>query len=130
GRVPPRPTADRFCRTPGYDPRTRHITANPGAIQSLVSNGLGVALLPRSARRYSQIAGIDPIPLEEAGARRVSALIPDGLADASEVVDLIDALRAADIAVGGTGAPTGADAAEAANGSTATGTATDRYRDS
>src|SRR5699024_11866643 len=101
GRVPPRPTADRFCRTPGYDPRTRHITANPGAIQSLVSNGLGVALLPRSARRYSQIAGIDPIALQEAGARRVTAMIPDGLADASEVVDLIDALRAADVTGGG-----------------------------
>lgn len=130
GCVRCRSTAERLCRTAGFEPRTRHITDNPGAIQSLVSNGLGVALLPRSARRYSQIAGIDPIPLEEAGARRVSALIPDGLADASEVVDLIDALRAADIAVGGTGAPTGADAAEAANGATATGTATDRYRDS
>ena len=91
-----RSTAERLCRTAGFEPRTRHITDNPGAIQSLVANGLGVALLPRSARRYSQIAGIDPIALEEAGARRVSALIPDGLADASEVVDLLDALQVGD----------------------------------
>jgi DNA-binding transcriptional LysR family regulator len=52
GCVRCRSTAERLCRQTGFEPRTRHITDNPGAIQSLVSNGLGVALLPRSARRY------------------------------------------------------------------------------
>ncbi|MGO2424258.1 MAG: LysR substrate-binding domain-containing protein, partial [Brevibacterium aurantiacum] len=77
--------------------RTRHITDNPGAIQSLVSNGLGVALLPRSARRYSKVGGIDPIALQEAGARRVTAMMPDSLATASEIDDLLEALRAVEV---------------------------------
>ncbi|SMY00981.1 DNA-binding transcriptional regulator, LysR family [Brevibacterium iodinum ATCC 49514] len=93
GCVRCRSTAERLCRRAGFEPRTRHITDNPGAIQSLVSNGLGVALLPRSARRYSQVAGIDSIVVAEAGARRVTAMIPDGLRTASEVEDLLNALR-------------------------------------
>ncbi|WP_426937420.1 LysR family transcriptional regulator [Brevibacterium sp. LE-L] len=93
GCVRCRSTAERLCRRAGFEPRTRHITDNPGAIQSLVSNGLGVALLPRSARRYSQVAGIDSIVVAEAGARRVTAMIPDGLTAASEVEDLLTALR-------------------------------------
>lgn len=99
GCVRCRSTAERLCRRAGFEPRTRHITDNPGAIQSLVSNGLGVALLPRSARRYSQVAGIDPIVLDEAGARRVTAMIPDGLRSTSEVGDLLNALRAVEVAV-------------------------------
>lgn len=97
GCVRCRSTAERLCRRAGFEPRTRHITDNPGAIQSLVSNGLGVALLPRSTRRYSQVAGIDSIVLEEAGARRVTAMIPDSLNSASEVDDLLNALRAVDV---------------------------------
>ena len=100
GCVRCRSTAERLCRRAGFEPRTRHITDNPGAIQSLVSNGLGVALLPRSARRYSQVAGIDPIVLDEAGARRVTAMIPDGLRSTSEVEDLLNALRAVEVAGG------------------------------
>ena len=92
-----RSTAERLCRNASFEPRTRHITDNPGVIQSLVANGLGVALLPRSARRYSQVAGIDPIALAEASARRVTAMIPDSLATASEVDDLLDALRAVEV---------------------------------
>ncbi|MDN5608472.1 MAG: LysR substrate-binding domain-containing protein [Brevibacterium sp.] len=130
GCVRCRSTAERLCRTAGFEPRTRHITDNPGAIQSLVSNGLGVALLPRSARRYSKIPGIDPIALQEAGARSVTAMIPDGLADASEVVDLIDALRAADMTGSGAGAATGVETMEVANGAGATSTSTDGYSDS
>ncbi|WP_240690142.1 LysR family transcriptional regulator [Brevibacterium sp. S111] len=130
GCVRCRSTAERLCRTAGFEPRTRHITDNPGAIQSLVSNGLGVALLPRSARRYSQIAGIDPIALEEAGARRVSALIPDGLADASEVVDLIDALRAADVTGGRADFTAGTEAVGAATGTSANSNLSDGYSDS
>lgn len=103
GCVRCRSTAERLCRRAGFEPRTRHITDNPGAIQSLVSNGLGVALLPRSARRYSQMAGIDSIVLEEAGARRVTAMIPDGLNSTSEVADLLNALRAVEV----TAAPQG-----------------------
>lgn len=94
GCVRCRSTAERLCRQAGFEPRTRHITDNPGAIQSLVSKGLGVALLPRSARRYAQVDGIDPIAVDEAGARRVTAMIPDPLSSASEVDDLLDALRA------------------------------------
>ncbi|GEB24577.1 MULTISPECIES: LysR family transcriptional regulator [Brevibacterium] len=97
GCVRCRSTAERLCRHAGFEPRTRHITDNPGAIQSLVSNGLGVALLPRSARRYSKVAGIDPIALQEAGARRVTAMMPDSLAAASEIDDLLDALRAVEV---------------------------------
>ena len=97
GCVRCRSTAERLCRRTGFEPRTRHITDNPGAIQSLVSNGLGVALLPRSARRYSQVAGIDPIILDEAGARRVTAMIPEGLMSTSEVTDLLDALRVVEV---------------------------------
>lgn len=97
GCVRCRSTAERLCRRAGFEPRTRHITDNPGAIQSLVSNGLGVALLPRSARRYSQVAGIDSITVAEAGARRVTAMIPDGLASSAEVEDLLTALRTADV---------------------------------
>ncbi|WP_245162163.1 LysR family transcriptional regulator [Brevibacterium marinum] len=93
GCVRCRSTAERLCRRAGFEPRTRHITDNPGAIQSLVSNGLGVALLLRSARRYSQVAGIDSIVVAEAGARRVTAMVPDGLRTASEVEDLLAALR-------------------------------------
>ncbi|MFP3397989.1 LysR family transcriptional regulator [Brevibacterium sp. H602] len=96
GCVRCRSTAERLCRRAGFEPRTRHITDNPGAIQSLVSNGLGVALLPRSARRYSRVAGIDSITVVEAGARRVTAMIPDGLAASAEVEDLLTALRTAD----------------------------------
>lgn len=101
GCVRCRSTAERLCRRAGFEPRTRHITDNPGAIQSLVSNGLGVALLPRSARRYSQVAGIDPIILDEAGARRVTAMIPEGLRSTSEVEDLLNALRSVEVAGGG-----------------------------
>lgn len=101
GCVRCRSTAERLCRRAGFEPRTRHITDNPGAIQSLVSNGLGVTLLPRSARRYSQVAGIDPIVLDEAGARRVTAMIPDGLRSTSEVEDLLNALRSVEVAGGG-----------------------------
>lgn len=97
GCVRCRSTAERLCRRAGFEPRTRHITDNPGAIQSLVSNGLGVALLPRSARRYSQVAGIDSIILAEAGERRVTAMIPEGLNAASEVQDLLNALRAVEV---------------------------------
>ena len=97
GCVRCRSTAERLCRHAGFEPRTRHITDNPGAIQSLVSNGLGVALLPRSARRYSKVGGIDPIALQEAGARRVTAMMPDSLAAASEIDDLLDALRAVEV---------------------------------
>lgn len=97
GCVRCRSTAERLCRRAGFEPRTRHITDNPGAIQSLVSNGLGVALLPRSARRYSQVAGIDSIVLAEAGERRVTAMIPEGLNSASEVRDLLHALRAVEV---------------------------------
>ncbi|WP_167953078.1 LysR substrate-binding domain-containing protein [Brevibacterium marinum] len=79
-----------MCRRAGFEPRTRHITGKPGAIQSLVSNGLGVALLPGSTRRHSQVVGIDPIILDEAGARRVTAMIPKGLRTASEVEDVFD----------------------------------------
>ena len=130
GCVRCRSTAERLCRTAGFEPRTRHITDTPGAIQSLVSNGLGVALLPRSARRYSKITGIDPIALAEAGARRVTAMIPDGLVAASEIVDLIEALRAADVIGGGaTDVETGTQAKAAATGTTAT-TAPDGYSDS
>lgn len=92
-----RSNAERLCRRAGFEPRTRHITDNPGAIQSLVSNGLGVALLPRSARRYSQVAGIDSIVLAEAGERRVTAMIPEGLNSAPEVEDLLNALRAVEV---------------------------------
>ncbi|WP_231441535.1 LysR family transcriptional regulator [Brevibacterium zhoupengii] len=88
-----RSTAERLCRRAGFEPRTRHVTDNPGAIQSLVSNGLGVALLPRSARHYSQVDGIDSIVLDEAGARRVTALVPEVLRSTSEVEDLLTALR-------------------------------------
>ncbi|WP_166972547.1 LysR family transcriptional regulator [Brevibacterium atlanticum] len=104
GCVRCRSTAERLCRNAGFEPRTRHITDNPGAIQSLVSNGLGVALLPRSARRYNRVAGIDPIAMDEAGARRVTAMIPDGLAAASEVGDLLDALRAVQVTENSTAA--------------------------
>jgi DNA-binding transcriptional LysR family regulator len=104
GCVRCRSTAERLCRQAGFEPRTRHITDNPGAIQSLVSNGLGVALLPRSARRYNRVPGIDPIAMDEAGARRVTAMIPDGLTDASEVGDLLDALRAVEVTANSTGA--------------------------
>ena len=97
GCVRCRSTAERLCRHAGFEPRTRHITDNPGAIQSLVSNGLGVALLPRSARRYSKVGGIDPIALQEAGARRVTAMMPDSLATASEIDDLLEALRAVEV---------------------------------
>ena len=93
GCVRCRSTAERLCRRAGFEPRTRHITDNPGAIQALVSNGLGVALLPRSARRYTEVAGIDPIALDEAGARRVTAMIPEALSSTSEVEDLLTALR-------------------------------------
>ena len=86
-------TAERLCRRAGFEPRTRHITDNPGAIQALVSNGLGVALLPRSARRYTEVAGIDPIALDEVGTRRVTAMVAAGLSTAEEVKDLLDALR-------------------------------------
>jgi hypothetical protein len=58
-------------------------------------------------------------------------MIPDGLADASEVVDLIDALRAADVTGGGAGAATGVECGmEAVNGAGATCTSTDGYSDS
>ena len=97
GCVRCRSTAERLCRHAGFEPRTRHITDNPGAIQSLVSNGLGVALLHRSARRYSKVGGIDPIALQEAGARRVTAMMPDSLATASEIDDLLEALRAVEV---------------------------------
>ncbi|MDN5896680.1 MAG: LysR family transcriptional regulator [Nocardioides sp.] len=126
GCVRCRSTAERLCRTSGFEPRTRHITDNPGAIQSLVSNGLGVALLPRSARRYTQVAGIDPIVLDEAGARRVTAMIPDGLATSAEVVDLLNALRAVDVTdEGGTDSiaeETPAFAADSADPTSATAT--------
>lgn len=97
GCVRCRSTAERLCRRAGFEPRTRHITDNPGAIQALVANGLGVALLPRSARRYSQVSGIDSIALAEAGARRVTAMIPEGLRSSSEVEDLLDALRVVEV---------------------------------
>lgn len=93
GCVRCRSTAERLCRRAGFEPRTRHITDNPGAIQALVSNGLGVALLPRSARRYTEVAGIDPIALVEVGARRVTAMVPAALRAAEEVEDLLGALR-------------------------------------
>lgn len=92
-----RSTAERLCRRASFEPRTRHITDNPGAIQALVANGLGVALLPRSARRYSQVSGIDSIALAEVGARRVTAMIPEGLRSSSEVADLLDALRVVEV---------------------------------
>lgn len=101
-------TAERLCRRAGFEPRTRHITDNPGAIQALVSNGLGVALLPLSARRYTEVAGIDPIVVEEAGARRVIAMFPEVLRSAAEVDDLLDALRAAAVTAD---SPPGASAA-------------------
>lgn len=97
GCVRCRSTAERLCRHAGFEPRTRHITDNPGAIQALVANGLGVALLPRSARRYSRMTGIDSLILEEAGARRVTAMIPEGLRSSSEVADLLDALRVVEV---------------------------------
>ena len=93
GCVRCRSTAERLCRRSGFEPRTRHITDNPGAIQALVSNGLGVALLPRSARRYTEVAGIDPIELDEVGARRISAMVPTGLRETEEVRDLLEALQ-------------------------------------
>ncbi|GAA1866516.1 hypothetical protein GCM10009813_29210 [Brevibacterium marinum] len=36
------------------------------------------------------MVGIDPIILDEAGARRVTAMIPKGLRTASEVEDVFD----------------------------------------
>lgn len=99
GCVRCRSTAERLCRRAGFEPRTRHITDNPGAIQSLVANGLGVALLPRSARRYTAVSGIDAIALEEAGARRVTAMTSDGLRSSSEVEDLLAALRTVEVTV-------------------------------
>ncbi|WP_240372893.1 LysR family transcriptional regulator [Brevibacterium zhoupengii] len=116
GCVRCRSTAERLCRRAGFEPRTRHVTDNPGAIQSLVSNGLGVALLPRSARRYSRVDGIDWIVLDEAGARRVTAMIPEGLRSTSEVDDLLTALRTvtttavAPIEVSAPAVPEGCDA--------------------
>lgn len=98
GCVRCRSTAERLCRSVGFEPRTRHITDNPGAIQALVANGLGVALLPRSARRYTAVSGIDPIALDEAGARRVTAMIPDALRATSEVDYLLNALRTVEVA--------------------------------
>lgn len=98
GCVRCRSTAERLCLRAGFEPRTRHITDNPGAIQALVASGLGVALLPRSARRYTAVSGIGPVALDEADARRVTAMIPDALRATSEVDDLLNALRAAEAA--------------------------------
>jgi DNA-binding transcriptional LysR family regulator len=109
GCVRCRATTERLCRAAGFEPRARHITDNPGAVQSLVSNGLGVALLPRTARRYSQVVGIDPITLTEAGVRRVTAMIPDSLRTASEVDDLLGALRAVQVTPN-SGTPAASDA--------------------
>lgn len=89
-----RATAERLCRIAGFEPRTRHVTDNPGAIQALVSNGQGVALLPRSARQYMPIAGIDAIELEGTGARRIIAMMPASIDDAEELTDLLDAISA------------------------------------
>lgn len=86
-------TAERLCRRAGFEPRIRHITDNPGAIQALVANGLGVALLPRSARIYTGAAGIDPVVLDELGVRRVTAMVASGLRATDEVEELLDALR-------------------------------------
>lgn len=97
-------TAQRLCCHAGFEPRTRHITGNPGAIQSLISNGLGITLLPRSARRYNRVASIDLIAMDKAGTRRVTAMIPDGLADTSEVGDLLDALRTVEVTANSTAA--------------------------
>ena len=99
GCVSCRATAERLCRTAGFEPRTRHVTDNPGAIQALVSNGQGVALLPRSARQYMPVAGIDAIELEGTGARRIVAMMPTSIDGAEELTDLLDAI-AAQAAVG------------------------------
>lgn len=88
-----RSTAERLCRRAGFEPRTRHITDNPGAIQALVSNSLGVALLPHSARRTTAVEGIAAISIAEVGTRRISALVPTELDTAPEITDLLDALR-------------------------------------
>ena len=66
---------------------------NPGAIQALVSNSLGVALLPQSARRTTAVDGIAAISIAEVGTRRISALVPTELDTAPEITDLLDALR-------------------------------------
>ncbi|GAA1297599.1 hypothetical protein GCM10009647_011040 [Streptomyces sanglieri] len=84
------------CEFAGFQPRMEHSSDDFRAVVSLAGAGAGVALVPRSALRGMELAGVVVRPVEgSAPTRRVFAAVRHGAAAHPLIAQVLDALDAA-----------------------------------
>ncbi|MEN3583452.1 LysR family transcriptional regulator [Streptomyces sp. ZYX-F-203] len=84
------------CENAGFQPRMEHSSDDFRAVVALASTGAGVALVPRSALRGVDLAGVAVRPVDGvAPTRRVFAAVRRGAEEHPLVRPVLDALRAA-----------------------------------
>lgn len=84
------------CEFAGFQPRMEHSSDDFRAVVSLAGAGAGVALVPRSALRGMELAGVVVRPVEgSAPTRRVFAAVRHGAAAHPLIAPVLDALAAA-----------------------------------
>lgn len=77
----------------GFDPDIRHVTDDYVLVQSLVAQGLGVALLPTAALSAHQHPGVRAVPTTGAGPRRHHIAHRPGAQHVPAVSTVVAALR-------------------------------------
>ncbi|MFY1679565.1 MULTISPECIES: LysR family transcriptional regulator [unclassified Streptomyces] len=84
------------CENAGFQPRMEHSSDDFRAVVALASTGAGVALVPRSALRGVDLAGVAVRPVDGvAPTRRVFAAVRRGAEEHPLIRPVLDALRAA-----------------------------------
>ncbi|WP_328767001.1 LysR family transcriptional regulator [Streptomyces sp. NBC_00286] len=84
------------CEYAGFQPRLQHSSDDFRAVVALAGAGAGVALVPRSALRGTELTGVVIRPLDDvAVTRRVFATVRRGAEEHPLIRPVLEALRAA-----------------------------------
>ena len=84
------------CEYAGFQPRLQHSSDDFRAVVALAGAGAGVALVPRSALRGTELTGVVIRPLDDvAVTRRVVATVRRGAEEHPLIRPVLDALRSA-----------------------------------
>ncbi|TPQ23292.1 LysR family transcriptional regulator [Streptomyces sporangiiformans] len=84
------------CEYAGFQPRLQHSSDDFRAVVALAGAGAGVALVPRSALRGTELTGVVVLPLDDvAVTRRVFATVRRGAEEHPLIRPVLEALRSA-----------------------------------
>ncbi|MGI5193198.1 LysR family transcriptional regulator [Streptomyces sp. CA-288835] len=98
------------CEYAGFQPRLQHSSDDFRAVVALAGAGAGVALVPRSALRGTELTGVVIRPLDDvAVTRRVFATVRRGAEGHPLIRPVLDALRSAAETAVPSGGPSPAD---------------------